>query len=83
MVGTGQIDKGAIFNAEGTSVWASTSGFQVSPAELKDIVASFTDTAEPRAIQGNGFHIAGVKYMTIKSDERSLYGKKVQRPLAH
>lgn len=59
-------------------MWATSHGFQVSPAELKGIVASFSDTAEPKAIQGNGFYIAGDKYITIKADDRSLYGKKVR-----
>lgn len=27
----------------------------------------------------NGFRIGGVKYMTIKTDERSVYGKQVRR----
>ena len=30
LVGSGNIDKAAIFNVEGTSVWASTTGFTVS-----------------------------------------------------
>jgi len=77
MVGTGTVDKAAIFNAEGTSVWAASSGFQVSPQELKPIVSSFADSSEPKAIQSSGFHIAGDKYITLRSDDRSLYGKKV------
>ena len=30
LVGSGNIDKAAIFNVEGTSVWANTTGFAVS-----------------------------------------------------
>lgn len=41
------------------------------------MVASFNDTEEPKKIQGQGFEIAGIKYITIKADERSLYGKQV------
>ncbi len=77
LVGTGTIDKAAIFNAEGTSVWAASSGFQVTPQELKPIVSSFGDSSEPKAIQAQGFHIAGDKYFTLRADDRSLYGKKV------
>ena len=29
LVGSGNIDKAAIFNTEGTSVWASSQGFEV------------------------------------------------------
>ena len=25
-----------------------------------------------------GFHVGGMKYMTIKTDDRSVYGKKVR-----
>jgi len=77
MVGTGTVDKAAIFNAEGTSVWAASSGFTVSPQELRPIVSSFSDSSEPKTIQGQGFYIAGDKYITLRADDRSLYGKKV------
>lgn len=77
LVGTGTVDKAAIFNSEGTSVWATTPGFSVTPAELKQVVASYKDSGDIKAIQGSGFHIAGEKFVTLKADERSLYGKKV------
>lgn len=32
-------------------------------------------------LAAHGFHIGGVKYITIKSDDRSVYGKKVRSPL--
>ncbi|KAL8755549.1 MAG: hypothetical protein Q9199_003566 [Rusavskia elegans] len=76
LVGTGNVDKAAIFNSEGTSVWASSPGFTVAPAEIKAVVASFADKEDVKKVQGQGFHIATEKFITIKSDERSLYGKK-------
>ncbi|KAL9599833.1 MAG: hypothetical protein Q9179_003432 [Wetmoreana sp. 5 TL-2023] len=102
LVGTGNIDKAAIFNSEGTSVWASSSGFtvcanlylphdqddmdrvrsqsscanKVAPAEIKAVVSSFADTSNVKKVQSEGFHVAGEKFVTLKSDERSLYGKK-------
>ncbi|KAL8705156.1 MAG: hypothetical protein Q9201_001723 [Fulgogasparrea decipioides] len=76
LVGTGNIDKAAIFNSEGTSVWASSSGFTVAPAEIKAVVSSFADTSNVKKVQSEGFHVAGEKFVTLKSDERSLYGKK-------
>jgi len=57
---------------------------QVSPAEIQEIVASYADTGKPgdkghvKRVQSNGFKVAGTKYMTIKADEKSLYGKKVR-----
>jgi len=50
---------------------------QVSPTEIKEIIASYTDTSAVKNIQSGGFRIAGEKYMTIKADEKSVYGKKV------
>lgn len=47
LVGTGNVDKAAIFNAEGTSVWAASIGFTVRLTfrELtfaRDFLLSFT-----------------------------------------
>ncbi len=52
-------------------------GLQVSPTEIKNIIASYTDTSDVKKIQSEGFRVAGEKYMTIKADEKSVYGKKV------
>lgn len=41
------------------------------------MIASYKDSGDVKIIQSNGFHINGVKYMTIKADEKSVYGKKV------
>jgi len=76
LVGTGDVDKAAIFNSEGTSVWATSKGFQISPAEMQEVVGSYKDTAPQKKVQANGLHIAGEKYIVIKADDRSLYGKK-------
>ena len=108
LVGTGNVDKAAIFNKEGSSVWASSQGFtvrclmflgaalnnsklnpnrywrrvsKVSPTEVQEIIASYTDTSDVKKIQSGGFRVAGEKYMTIKADEKSVYGKKVLRAI--
>ena len=52
---------------------------QVAPAEIKEIIASYSDTSDVKKIQSGGFRIAGEKYMTIKADEKSVYGKKVRQ----
>lgn len=49
---------------------------QVAPAEIKAVVASFADKEDVKKVQSEGFRIASEKFFTIKSDERSLYGKK-------
>jgi len=73
LVGTGDVDKAAIFNTEGNSVWASSPNFHISPTEMAEVVACYKDNAKAFS---SGFHIGGTKYLTIKADERSLYGKQ-------
>jgi profilin len=76
LVGTGHVDKAAIFNAEGTSVWASSAGFNVTPQEIQEVVGAYKDNSTPKKVQSTGLHIAGQKYIVIKADDTSLYGKK-------
>jgi len=76
LVGSGSVDKAAIFNSEGTSVWASSPNFTVTPSEMKEVVGSFKDNGEIKQVQSNGLHIGGERYIVIKADDRSLYGKK-------
>ncbi|KAL8985788.1 MAG: hypothetical protein Q9205_000585 [Flavoplaca limonia] len=76
LVASGNIDKAAIFNSEGTSVWASSPSFTVAPAEIQAVVASFADKEDVKKVQSEGFHVASEKFITLKSDDRSLYGKK-------
>jgi hypothetical protein len=60
-------------------VWATSPNFQVTPAELQEIVGAYKDTSTPKKVQSTGLHIAGQKYIVIKADETSLYGKKVRQ----
>ncbi|KAI9681506.1 MAG: profilin, required for normal timing of actin polymerization in response to thermal stress [Caeruleum heppii] len=76
LVGTGNLDRAAILNAEGTSVWASSKGFTVAPEEIKEVIAAYNDKGSVKAVQSNGFYIAGDRYVVIKADDRSLYGRK-------
>ncbi|KIV90347.1 hypothetical protein B0A52_00951 [Exophiala mesophila] len=76
LIGSGDVDQAAIFNSEGTSVWATSPGFSLSPTELQEVVGAYKDTSEPKKVQSTGLHIAGQKYIVIKADDTSLYGKK-------
>jgi len=73
LVATGHIDKAAIFSAAGDSVWAATPGFTVKPEEVKALIKAYTN---PSDVQSKGCFISGDKYMVVKADERSIYGKK-------
>ncbi|RMZ23588.1 hypothetical protein D0859_12372 [Hortaea werneckii] len=77
--GTGNLDKAAIFNNEGNSVWAATQGFTVSPQEMQEVVTAYKDpgTDGVKQVQSTGLHIAGDRFVVLKADERSIYGKKV------
>ena len=50
---------------------------QIKPEELKEIVSAYKDTSDVKKVQSTGLHVAGDKYVVIKADDRSLYGKKV------
>lgn len=41
---------------------------------MGEVIACYKDNSKAF---GSGFHIAGTKYLTIKADDRSLYGKQV------
>ncbi|KXL43775.1 hypothetical protein M433DRAFT_5384 [Acidomyces richmondensis BFW] len=78
LIGTGNVDKAAIFNSEGNSVWASSAGFTVSPQEMQEVVAAYKDkgTDGVKQVQSTGLHVAGERFVVLKADDRSIYGKK-------
>ena len=79
LVGTGNLDKAAIFNSEGTSVWATSSGFNVTPQEMQEVVNAYKDKGKDgvKQVQSTGLHVAGERFVVLKADDRSIYGKKV------
>lgn len=76
------MDRAAIFSADGTSVWATSASFTVTPQEMQEVVAAYKDKGDPatgvKQVQASGLHIAGERFVVIKADERSVYGKKVR-----
>jgi len=76
LISTGAVDKAAIYSVAGDSRWAGSAGFEPSGAELATIVSSYKDPDTDKKIFGTGFHIGGEKYLTIRAEDRSLYGKK-------
>ncbi len=58
---------------------------KVAPNEIKEVVAAFADKGDlngTKRVQSSGLHIAGDRYVVIKADDRSLYGKKVSWKLS-
>lgn len=93
LVGTGKIAMACIIGHDGNT-WATSKGFtvrlsaarrfhvshlrawlQVSPAEGKKLAGAFND---PSDIIANGIHAGGVKYLALRYNDRSVYGKKVR-----
>ncbi len=44
---------------------------------MQAIVAAFADKSDVKAVQSNGFHVGNERFVVLKSDDRSLYGRKV------
>ncbi|KAF2487611.1 profilin [Neohortaea acidophila] len=79
LVGTGNLDRAAIFNSEGNSVWATSPAFTVTPGEMQAVVAAYKDKGDAQGVkqvQSSGLHIAGERFVVLKADDRSIYGKK-------
>eukprot|EP00842_Homolaphlyctis_polyrhiza_P002316 jgi/Hompol1/3085/HPOL_003115-RA len=72
LVGTGKIARAAIHGHDG-SLWATSKGFSVSANEAQTIAKAFNDASEIRA---NGLLVGGTKYIALRADDRSIYGKK-------
>jgi len=72
LVGTNMVTFGAILGHDGNS-WAVTSGFQVTGDEGRKLYAGFQDAGPLRA---NGLFVNKEKYLVLKADDRSIYGKK-------
>ncbi|KAI5848064.1 hypothetical protein BZA05DRAFT_119108 [Tricharina praecox] len=74
LLGSGKIDKAAIFSAAGDSVWAASAGFTLLPEEVKKVVNGFVD---PSGLQANGLHAQGEKYVFLRNiEDRSIYAKR-------
>lgn len=75
LVGTGKISRAAILGQQG-GVWASSAGYTLSTEEQANLCKIHND---PAAAQANGIHAAGQKFLCIRADDRSVYGKKQAR----
>ncbi|GAM24410.1 hypothetical protein SAMD00019534_075850 [Acytostelium subglobosum LB1] len=71
LVGAGFVNA-LILGTDG-STWATSKGFALKAGEEKTIVANFTS---PDKFTANGIIVAGVKYLALKTDTRSVYGKQ-------
>jgi len=72
LVATGRVEKAAILGGADGGAWATTPGL-VQGAEGAGLVQLYKN---PANVFASGVTVGGVKYMGIKGDERSIYGKK-------
>jgi len=77
LVGSGHVDKGAIYSVAGDSVWAATPGFAVSADEMKDVVAALGGKVDK--LYAEGLHIAGERFVVTKAEGRSIYARKEKK----
>lgn len=72
-MGSGSIDKAAIYSAAGDSVWAELGLLGLYLTEIAEIAKGFLNLDQ---LHANGIHVKGEKYVVIRADERSIYGRQ-------
>eukprot|EP01010_Urceolus_cornutus_P001886 NODE_2464_length_533_cov_241.803719_g1958_i0.p2 GENE.NODE_2464_length_533_cov_241.803719_g1958_i0~~NODE_2464_length_533_cov_241.803719_g1958_i0.p2 ORF type:complete len:127 (+),score=21.44 NODE_2464_length_533_cov_241.803719_g1958_i0:72-452(+) len=72
LLGTQKIKQASIHGLDGNP-WATSKDFSIKPAEATDVVNGFKNADGLRA---SGLKINGVKYIVIRADDRSIYGKQ-------
>jgi hypothetical protein len=45
---------------------------------MQEVVSAYKDSSDVKQVQSTGLHIAGERFIVIKADDRSIYGKKVR-----
>jgi profilin len=75
LVGSGKVTKAAILGKQG-GVWATSPGFELSKQEQDSIVNAFKSQEGMTSLQGIGVRLAGEKYFTLQTTDRSVYVKK-------
>ncbi|KAH8802823.1 putative profilin [Xylogone sp. PMI_703] len=74
LVGSGHIDKGAIYSKAGDSVWAASPGFSVSAPEIKEVITALDGKTDK--IYAEGLHVGGERYVVTNAEGRSIYARK-------
>jgi hypothetical protein len=45
---------------------------------MQEVVKAYKDKGDVKQVQSAGLHIGGERFIVIKADDRSIYGKKVR-----
>jgi len=67
-----KLKKGAIAGLDG-NIWAKSSDFEVTAAEVKSLLDSYED---PSKMSSTGIVLAGQKYFYLSGDEKVVRGKQ-------
>ncbi|OQE29055.1 hypothetical protein PENFLA_c004G01647 [Penicillium flavigenum] len=73
LMGSGQFDKAGILAADFSGLEAASPGFTLSQEEINSLISAYTSSGNAFA---NGVSVCGEKFVAIRADERSVYGKK-------
>merc|ERR1712121_5878 len=72
LISTNMIKNAVIAGHDG-NIWASSSGFNVTAAELKVILARCSSTAQ---LEMNGVTVGGTKYIFLSANDRVVRARK-------
>lgn len=52
---------------------------------MQEVVAAYNDPGKDgvKQVQSSGLHVGGERFVVLKADERSIYGKKVRQSTLH
>ncbi|RKF79423.1 Profilin-1A [Golovinomyces cichoracearum] len=75
LLGSGHVDKCAIYGLKDGGKWASSAGFEVSPDELK-IITNALESNNYDKMHKDGLLVAGTRYVLIIGEADSIIARK-------
>lgn len=78
LLATNYVSEAAIIGHNG-SVWAQSPGLKIQPAEVTALIAGFK---EGSPLHATGVLINGVKFFTLRANDKEVFGKKSQTGIA-
>ncbi|RKF64272.1 Profilin-1A [Golovinomyces cichoracearum] len=75
LLGSGHVDKCAIYGLKDGGKWAASAGFEVSPEELKTITNALESNNYDKMYK-DGFLVAGTRYVLIRGEDGSIIARQ-------
>ncbi|KAK7403674.1 profilin, required for normal timing of actin polymerization in response to thermal stress [Neonectria magnoliae] len=86
LIASTHVDQAAIISVAGDSVWATSSGLTLQPAEMTALSAILKGDKEAEKAQekafADGLYIGGERYVMARVEGRSIYARKGREGLA-